>query len=269
MTDNSSKEYVTTEDGNLILATKAVKTKYLEWDFQANTAKEFTKNYTSGMIQTWNKFCFTGGVLEMSIELPGESDSGGIVHDRSPRVCIVFSACTNMFDPLGIWPAAWLVGNLARATFLNSTTVSAAHINIMRTNPSLSLNIIHLCCLWLLQFVWPWSYNKCGEIDHLEHKQEINACDADPGFGLHPNQGRGAPEIGAQCGIEFSGLHNVCEYFVYMCVADIFEVMPGHEMPGAGVVNAFMSSSLQVSPGLPKGSRRPINGQELNSTQSW
>jgi beta-glucanase (GH16 family) len=29
------------------------------------------------MIQTWNKFCFTGGILELSIKLPGKSDSGG------------------------------------------------------------------------------------------------------------------------------------------------------------------------------------------------
>ena len=43
--------------------------------------------------------------------------------------------------------------------------------------------------------MWPWSYDRCGEIDHLETKQEINACLPDPGHGLHPHQGRGAPEI--------------------------------------------------------------------------
>ncbi len=43
---------------------------------------------------------------------------------------------------------------------------------------------------------------------------------------MHPYQGRGSPEI------------------------DIFEIMPGHEMPGNGTktdVKAFMSNSLQVS----------------------
>lgn len=39
--------------------------------------ERLTKNYTSGMVQTWNKFCFTGGVLELSIKLPGHADSGG------------------------------------------------------------------------------------------------------------------------------------------------------------------------------------------------
>lgn len=50
---------------------------------------------------------------------------------------------------------------------------------------------------------------------------------------------------------------------------DIFEVMPGHEMPGTGPVNAFMSSSLQVAPGIPKGQHRPVNGKELNSSYTW
>lgn len=44
--------------------------------------------------------------------------------------------------------------------------------------------------------MWPWSYDKCGSISDLDTKQEINACDSKPGFGLNPYQGRGAPEIG-------------------------------------------------------------------------
>jgi len=94
--------------------------------------------------------------------------------------------------------------------------------------------------------MWPWSYDRCGEIDHLETKQEINACLPDPGHGLHPHQGRGAPEI------------------------DIFEVMPGHNMPGHnGYVEPFMSNSLQIAPGVPKGNRRPRNGERLHGDQSW
>lgn len=60
------------------------------------------------------------------------------------------------------------MGNLARATFEKST-----------------------------MSMWPWSYDKCdGSIDDLPAKQQISACLADPGFGMHPHQGRGAPEIG-------------------------------------------------------------------------
>lgn len=51
---------------------------------------------------------------------------------------------------------------------------------------------------------------------------------------------------------------------------DIFEVMPGHSMPATGPVEAFMSSSLQISPGLSKHNpKRPKNGQKLNSSQIW
>lgn len=190
---NSSTDYVTTEDGMLTITTRAVKTSYLQWDHNHLRPERLTKNYTSGMVQTWNKFCFTGGVLEISLELPGHADSGGL------------------------WPAMWLMGNLARATF-EKTTLD----------------------------VWPWSYSTCGEIEQLDFKQEINACNDSPGYGMQPHQGRGAPEV------------------------DIFEVMPGHEMPTKGPVLPFMSSSLQLSPGVDKSKfQRPINGKPLNSSFTW
>eukprot|EP00600_Ochromonadales_sp_CCMP1393_P003710 CAMPEP_0174993998 /NCGR_PEP_ID=MMETSP0004_2-20121128/23383_1 /TAXON_ID=420556 /ORGANISM="Ochromonas sp., Strain CCMP1393" /LENGTH=562 /DNA_ID=CAMNT_0016248169 /DNA_START=58 /DNA_END=1746 /DNA_ORIENTATION=- len=189
---NSSPEYVTTNNGMLEIISRAEKASYVEWDHGKLQPVHLTKNYSSGMLQSWNKFCFTGGVLEMSIELPGHADSGGL------------------------WPAAWMMGNLARATWETST-----------------------------MSMWPWSYDTCGDIPQIEYKQEISACDPKPGYGLNPNQGRGSAEI------------------------DIFEVMPGHEMPGQGDVTAFMSSSLQVSPGIPKHSRRPKNGHRLNSSYTW
>lgn len=191
---NSSKEYVTTKNGSLVLTTRAVKTSWVTGKSLLSGSKVTeTKNYTSGMIQTWNKFCFTGGVLELSIELPGTAESGGL------------------------WPAAWLMGNLARASWEKTT-----------------------------MHKWPWSYDRCdGGVSDLKTKQEINACDPNPGYGMHPNQGRGAPEI------------------------DIFEVMPGHNMPGLPKpVQAFMSNSLQVSPGVDH-SKRPVTGHALTSNDTW
>jgi hypothetical protein len=49
------------------------------------------------MLQTWNKFCYTEGVLEMSAQLPGIATQGGL------------------------WPALWIMGNLGRATAQKST----------------------------------------------------------------------------------------------------------------------------------------------------
>lgn len=97
--DNSSSEYVTTEDDHLVITARVHKTSWLDWDYKKKKPIVYTKNYTSAMIQTWNKFCFTGGVLELSIDLPGDAYSGGL------------------------WPAAWLNGNLARVTYDKSTMV--------------------------------------------------------------------------------------------------------------------------------------------------
>jgi hypothetical protein len=95
--------------------------------------------------------------------------------------------------------------------------------------------------------VWPWSYNRCDkeQVPYINTKQKINACNKNPPSGFNPQQGRGAPEI------------------------DIFEVMPGHEMPGhTETIRPFMSTSLQISPGI-TAKNRPINGQELNDTRLW
>ena len=49
------------------------------------------------MIQGWNKFCFTGGILEIDVIFPGKPEIGGL------------------------WPALWLLGNLGRGTYEAST----------------------------------------------------------------------------------------------------------------------------------------------------
>ncbi|EJF66803.1 beta-glucan synthesis-associated protein [Dichomitus squalens] len=50
-------------------------------------------NFTGGMMSTWNKFCFTGGLVEASVMLPGFNDVAGL------------------------WPAIWAMGNLGRAGY--------------------------------------------------------------------------------------------------------------------------------------------------------
>ena len=62
------------------------------------------------MVQSWNKLCFTGGLVEVSAVPPGNPYTGGL------------------------WPALWLMGNLARATYVGSS-----------------------------DWVWPWSYDRCEE----------------------------------------------------------------------------------------------------------
>ncbi|KAJ7445868.1 beta-glucan synthesis-associated [Mycena latifolia] len=50
-------------------------------------------SYMGGMMSTWNKFCFTGGLIVTSVMLPG---------------------INNVF---GLWPAVWTMGNLGRAGY--------------------------------------------------------------------------------------------------------------------------------------------------------
>jgi hypothetical protein len=84
------------------------------------------------------------------------------------------------------WPGIWMMGNLGRALFTASTNR-----------------------------IWPFSYSECEKDIFDPRNQRISACDGNPGSGLNPHQGRGAPEI------------------------DIFE--------GGGVA---MSASIQIGPGM-------------------
>ncbi|OMH82810.1 putative beta-glucan synthesis-associated protein [Zancudomyces culisetae] len=49
--------------------------------------------YVSGMINSWNKFCFQGGYIETRVSFPGDGKVSGY------------------------WPAVWTLGNLGRAGF--------------------------------------------------------------------------------------------------------------------------------------------------------
>ena len=69
----------------------------------------------------WNKFCFTGGIIEISAQLPGAHNYGGM------------------------WPALWLMGNLARATYVGSS-----------------------------ENVWPWSSQTCSR--KHQRGQLFSAC---------------------------------------------------------------------------------------------
>lgn len=35
------------------------------------------KRFKSGMINSWNKFCYTGGYIEAAVQLPGNDKSSG------------------------------------------------------------------------------------------------------------------------------------------------------------------------------------------------
>ncbi|BGP18552.1 hypothetical protein JCM10213v2_006618 [Rhodosporidiobolus nylandii] len=126
-------------------------------------------NFRSGMLQSWNKMCFTGGYVEVSIRLPGAHNIGGL------------------------WPGAWTMGNLGRAGYgatsdgtwpysYSSCDVGTLpnQTNVDGTGPAAALNT---------------GSNK-GTLS-FQAGQRLSACTCKGGDhpGPSPNVGRGAPEI--------------------------------------------------------------------------
>ena len=91
--------HATTHNGTLDLYTSAESTKWRGFNPYQRSYQTLEKPFKSAMLQTWNKFCFTGGVVELSARLPGRS------HIQ------------------GLWPAFWMLGNLGRATYEKSTNL--------------------------------------------------------------------------------------------------------------------------------------------------
>jgi beta-glucan synthesis-associated protein KRE6 len=56
--------------------------------FPTDPGKTATAPIQSAMVQTWNKFCFTEGIIEMRAQMPGK------------------------WNQAGLWPGFWMMGNL-------------------------------------------------------------------------------------------------------------------------------------------------------------
>ena len=62
-------------------------------------------SFSGGMLSSWNKFCFTGGLIVANVSLPGAN------------------------NVQGLWPAIWTLGNLGRAGY-GSTLDGMVHIPV-------------------------------------------------------------------------------------------------------------------------------------------
>ncbi len=85
--------------GYLNITTTSEATKWKGFNPFTKKYEIFEKEFRGGMVNSWNKFCFSGGVVEVRLRLPGKSDVSGL------------------------WPAFWLMGNLGRATYEHSTNM--------------------------------------------------------------------------------------------------------------------------------------------------
>ncbi|KAJ7639165.1 beta-glucan synthesis-associated [Roridomyces roridus] len=93
---------VMTKGGNLVITMDSTSTT-LSGQSQGSTApftvdENHNQTYRSGMLQSWNKFCFTRGYIEVAIVLPGPNA-----------------------NTQGYWPGAWTMGNLARPGYTATT----------------------------------------------------------------------------------------------------------------------------------------------------
>eukprot|EP00562_Extubocellulus_spinifer_P006727 CAMPEP_0178516352 /NCGR_PEP_ID=MMETSP0696-20121128/25061_1 /TAXON_ID=265572 /ORGANISM="Extubocellulus spinifer, Strain CCMP396" /LENGTH=680 /DNA_ID=CAMNT_0020146609 /DNA_START=321 /DNA_END=2363 /DNA_ORIENTATION=- len=93
----NSSAVTTTKDGMLKIASFIEPTRWTRLDPVAKKNVREKKDFKSGMVQSWNKFCFTGGIVEVDVILPGDPFIGGL------------------------WPAIWILGNLGRSTYEVST----------------------------------------------------------------------------------------------------------------------------------------------------
>jgi hypothetical protein len=136
----AAENAVTNDEGKLVITTEATDTDVVGFDDVKGKKTHVAKHFKSAMLQSWNKFCFTGGIIEAEVELPGKHNIGGL------------------------WPAFWLLGNLARHTYVGSS-----------------------------EHIWPWSSAVCTERSF--DAQHISACNEVAHYGLVKGVGRGSPEV--------------------------------------------------------------------------
>lgn len=171
-------QQVTTRNGSLVITldssntTVAGQTPGSTAPFTA--AQNHNLNYRSGMLQSWNKFCFTTGYIEVSVVLPGQDSNSA-----------------------GYWPGVWTMGNLARPGYPATTdgmwpyTYDSCDVGTFpnQTNPD---GLGPAAALHSGSSRAQYNY----ELSWLSG-QRLSACSC-PG-GDHPgptyNKGRGAPEI--------------------------------------------------------------------------
>jgi beta-glucanase (GH16 family) len=73
-----SADNAVTSNGVLNITTELKDNTYRAFN---ETTKQFfadKKHVQSGMLQSWNKFCFIGGIVEISAKLPGDPHIGGL-----------------------------------------------------------------------------------------------------------------------------------------------------------------------------------------------
>lgn len=83
-----SQDNVVTTNGVLNITAEKKTNDYKAFDEIKKTFFSDKKYIQSGMVQSWNKFCFIGGIVEFSAKLPGDPNKGGLWPAR--KLTVIF-----------------------------------------------------------------------------------------------------------------------------------------------------------------------------------
>eukprot|EP00614_Pseudopedinella_elastica_P019462 CAMPEP_0172653532 /NCGR_PEP_ID=MMETSP1068-20121228/243875_1 /TAXON_ID=35684 /ORGANISM="Pseudopedinella elastica, Strain CCMP716" /LENGTH=512 /DNA_ID=CAMNT_0013467967 /DNA_START=98 /DNA_END=1636 /DNA_ORIENTATION=- len=68
---NSSPEWVSTSQGSLRMKSERKEAEWLAWSNEDAALVKNTRDFTSSMLEGWNRFCFTGGIIEARVRFSG------------------------------------------------------------------------------------------------------------------------------------------------------------------------------------------------------
>ncbi|KAK3834141.1 MAG: beta-glucan synthesis-associated, partial [Linnemannia gamsii] len=104
--EHYSSDKVTTRNGQLEITLQRDPTSPSSAKVHKRDRGGSEWKYTSGMLQSWNKMCFQGGILEVAVSLPGIPSKAGL----KPRVFILGNLARYGFPASmdGVWPFSTL-----------------------------------------------------------------------------------------------------------------------------------------------------------------
>ncbi|ESK85953.1 glycoside hydrolase family 16 protein [Moniliophthora roreri MCA 2997] len=181
-------QQITTRDGALVITMDSAETlvPHLTPGSTApfTAAENHDLTYRSGMLQSWNKLCFSSGYIEVAVKLPAP---GPIAQ--------------------GYWPGTWTMGNLGRAGYRATTdglwpySYDACDVGTFPNQTN--LDGLTPAAATFSEKSWPEYDNKLSVLPG----QRLSACtcpnqdhpgpygNLDPGSRTPRYRGRGAPEI--------------------------------------------------------------------------
>lgn len=151
----------------------ALTTKDGKLEIKFDKHKSHNLDYRSGMLQSWNKLCIKGGILEGNYG----RDSPIVIRRLTSRTASI--SLPGRGDISGLWPGFWTMGNLGRPGYLSTT-----------------------------EGMWPYTYHDECDAGITANQSSTDGISYLPGMKLpactcsnedHPNPGksRSAPEIDA------------------------------------------------------------------------